>query len=77
MATEQANITEAVVQVAAKAERAAVQVMAMASADNNQRAQNVAPKLCRLIVKQQTFNWSSTAKYVEQRNFKMEVKNMF
>ena len=34
MATEQANITEVVVQVAAEAARAVVQAMAVASADN-------------------------------------------
>ena len=40
MATEQVNITEAVVQVAAEAARVAVQYIAIASADNNQRTQN-------------------------------------
>ena len=35
MATEQANITKAVVHAAAKSARLAVQPMAMASADNN------------------------------------------
>ena len=43
MVPEQANITEAVVQVADEAARAVVQAMAMASADNNQRVQNVEP----------------------------------
>ena len=38
MATEQANITEAVVQVVAEAARVAVSAMAIASADNSQRA---------------------------------------
>ena len=42
-ATEQANI--AVVQVAAEAARVAVQAMAIASANSNQRAQNVGSKL--------------------------------
>ena len=50
--------------------------MAMASADNNQRAHNVGPKLDRSIMKQMTFNWSSKDKYRELRNFEMEVKNM-
>ena len=74
MTTEQANITEAVIQVAAKA---AVQAMAMASTDKSQRAQKAGPKLGWPIMKQPTFNWSSTDKYAELMNFKMEVKNKF
>ena len=43
MAIEQAHITETIVQVLAKAETSAVQVIAMARIDNNQREQNVGP----------------------------------
>ena len=52
MATEQANITEDVVQVASEAARAMVQAMAMASTDSNQRIQNAGPKLERPIINQ-------------------------
>ena len=38
MATEQANISETVIQIATEAATAAVQALAMASAENNQRA---------------------------------------
>ena len=54
-----------------------VQAMAMATADNNQRVQNVGPKLGRPIMKLLTLDWNSTDKYAELRNFKMEIKNMF
>ena len=74
MTTEQANITEAEVEVAAEAARVAVQAMATASIENNQMAQIVAPKLGRFNHKEPTFNWSSTWKYAELRNFKMKVK---
>ena len=47
--------------------------MAMASAENNYRAQNVEPKLDRPIMRQLIFDWSST----EIRNFRMEVLNVF
>ena len=70
MATDKAKITEPVAQIAA---RAAVLAMAMAYAGNNQRARNMGPKLMR----QTTSDWSSTDKYAELRNFRMEVKNMF
>ena len=56
MATEQPNIAETVVQIAAEAARVAVQAMAMASAENNQSAQNVGLKLGRSIMRQLTFN---------------------
>ena len=49
MATEQANITEAVVQVVAQA-------TSLASTDSNQRAQNVGPKLGGPMMKQLTFS---------------------
>ena len=77
MATEQADITEAVVKVAAEAAKVAVQAMAMANVYNNQRAQNVIPKLDGSIMKQLTFDWHSTDKYAELRNFKIEVKICF
>ena len=77
MATEQANITEVVIQVAAEAARGEVQAMAMASVDNNQRAENGEPKLDRPIMRELKFDWSSTDKYAELKNFKIEVKNMF
>ena len=51
--------------------------MAMASAENNQRAQNVGPKLGRPIIRQQTFDRRSTDKYAECRKSRMEVMNMF
>ena len=74
MSTEQASVTEAKVQVAAEAARAVVQAMTMSPADNNQRAQNAGCKLDRPIMNQPTFNWGSTDKYAELRNFKMEEK---
>ena len=64
MATEQGNITESVIQIATEAGTAAVQALAMARVENNQRAQNAGPKLGRPIMRQLTFDWSSTYKYV-------------
>ena len=43
MATEQANITEAVVKVAVETARVVIQAMTMAKRDNNQMAQNMGP----------------------------------
>ena len=63
MTTEQANITEAVVQIATEAATAVVQAITMSSADNNQKAHNTGTKLSRPIIKQLTFDWSSTDKY--------------
>ena len=77
MATNQANLTETITQIAAEAARVVVQAMAMASAENNQRVQNVGPKISGPLMKQPTFHWSSTDKYAKLRNFRMEVKNMF
>ena len=68
---------QAIIQVAAEVARVMVQAMAVASAGNNQWAQNAGPKLGRSIKKQLTFDLGSTDKYVELRNFKMEVKYMF
>ena len=51
--------------------------MAIASAKNNHRAQNAGPKIGGPSMRKQTFSWSSTDKYTELRNFRMEVKNMF
>ena len=76
MATEQENITETVVKVAAGTARAVVLTMAMASTDNNRKAENSGPTLGRSIMKQLTFKWSSTDKYAELRDFKMEEKNV-
>ena len=70
MATKQANTTEAVVQVVAEAARAVLQAMAMANADNDQRAQSVGPKLGGPIIKQLTFDWTPTDRSAELRNFK-------
>ena len=77
MATEQANITKMIVQIADEAARAAVRAMAMASAQNNQRAQNVGHKLGSPLMRQPALNWSSTGKYAELRNFRMEVWTCF
>ena len=57
--------------------RVAVQAMAIASVENNQRVKNVGPKLGRPIMTQLTFDWTSIDKYAEIRNFRMEVTNMF
>ena len=54
-----------------------VQAMAMASAENNQRAQSAGPKLGGPLMRQPTFNWSCTDRHVELRNIKMEVEDMF
>ena len=43
----------------------------------SERTQNAGPKLDRPVMKQPMFDWSSTDKYAELRNFKIEVKNMF
>ena len=58
MATNHPKLTETIAQIA---------VMPMASAENNQRAQDVAPKIGGPLMTQPTFNWSTTDKYVELR----------
>ena len=58
----------------AEATRAAIQAMAAAGAE---RTPNAGPKLGGPIMKQPTFDWSSTDKYTKFRIFKFEVKNMF
>ena len=77
MTTEQINITKAIDQVAAEAQRVGVQAMVWVNTDNSQRTQNAGPKLGGPMVKQLTFNWSSKDKYAELKNFKMKLKNMF
>ena len=76
MTTEQGKITETIVQMAAEAARVAGQAMAVASAENNQCAQNLGPKLDGPIMRQMKFDWSSTDKYEELRNSRMKVMNM-
>ena len=77
MATYQANLTETKAQIATGKARAAVQAIAMASAENNQRTQNAGLKMGGPLMRQPMFNWTSTDNYLEPRNFRMEVKNMF
>ena len=77
MTFEETNITEAVVQVAAKAARASGQAMATANGDKSQRIQNVVPKIGRLIMKQPTFHWEADVQYSELKNFIQEVNNIF
>ena len=43
MTTEQANIADTILQIAAEAATAVVQAMAMASAESNQGAQSIGP----------------------------------
>ena len=57
MATEQTSANETIVQSVAEATRMAIQAMAVVRAE---RTQNVGPKLDRPIMRQLTFNWSST-----------------
>ena len=59
MATEQTNITEAIVQAVAKAARVAVQAMAMTKAENSTRhegTQNVRPQIGGPMMKWPSFN---------------------
>ena len=62
MAINQANLTETIAQIAVEAAKVTVQGMAMSSAKkkNNQRVQNVGPKISSPLKKQPTLNWSST-----------------
>ena len=55
MASKQANIIQTIIQIAAEASRVAIEAMAMANAENNQRSQNVETKLDRPIMRQLTF----------------------
>ena len=66
MVTEKNNVDEAIVQAVAEATRVATQAMAVARAEGTQ---NVGPKLGRPMMKQLTFNMSSTDKYVEHGSF--------
>ena len=77
MTTEQANIIETIIQIGTEAARVAVQAMAIASVENNQRAQNVGPKLGGLLMRQLTFHCRFTDNYAEKRSFRVDVKNMF
>ena len=77
MATNLANISETTSHIEAEASRAVVQAIAMASIENNQRAQNVALKIGDPLIWQPTFDWSSTDKYAELKNLRVEVKNKF
>ena len=43
--------------------------MSVANADNRERTQNAEPKLGRPMMKQLIFDWRSTDKYTELRNF--------
>ena len=65
MASEQTNITEAIVQVAVEAARVAAQTMATANRDNSQRLQNVVSKIGRPIMKQPKLDWETDDKYSE------------
>ena len=77
MATNQANITEIIAQIGAWAARVMVHAMAMASAENNQRAQSVGPKI-RWSIYETTNIWLELQRQVcRGENFRMEVKNMF
>ena len=51
--------------------------MAMVSAENNQKAQNVGLKIGSPLMGQLRFGWSSTNKYAEWRKFRMEIAKMF
>ena len=75
MATNQANVTETIAQIAAEAAGMVVQSMAMPMAENNQM--NVGPKKGSLLMRQPMFDWHSSDKYAELRNLRMEVNNMF
>ena len=73
MATEHTNANAAIAQAVAEATRTAIQAMAVARAE---RTQNAGPKLGRPIMKQPTFDWISSDKYVELKSFKLEAKNI-
>ena len=45
--------------------------------DLSKTTQNAGPKLGESKMRQLNFDWSSTDKYAELRNFKIEVRNMF
>ena len=77
MVTEQANITETIILITTEEARVAAETMAMASAENYQRAQNTGPKLGSPLMRQPTFDWSSAEMHAELRNFKIEVIYMF
>ena len=51
--------------------------MAVYSKDSNQQAQNLGPKQDGPIRKQLSFDWSSTDKYAELKNYKVTAKDMF
>ena len=76
MATNQVKVTEIIAQRAAEAAGMAVKAMEMASGESNQRAQNAGPIIDSPLMRQPTFNWSSTEKYAELGIFRMEVKDM-
>ena len=51
--------------------------MGMVIAENNQKGQNVGPKIGSPLMRQPTIDWSSTVRYTELRNFRMKVTNVF
>ena len=73
MATKQTNENEAIMLAVAETTRLTIQAMAVARAG---RTQNVGSKVGGPIMKQLTFDLSSSDKYAELKNFKLEVKNV-
>ena len=63
--------SEYIIQAVAKAARAAIETIAMAS---TARAENLGPRISGTIMKKPTLDRYAKDKYAELRNFKLEVK---
>ena len=73
MASKQISQNKFITQAVAKAAKAAIQTMAMASTS---RQANVGLKMSVSIMKQPTFNWNAGDNYEGLRNFNIEVGNV-
>ena len=77
MVTDQTNITQAIAHVAIEAVKAAVQAVVVALSKDSSGARNeltsTGPNWGRPTLRQPTFDRSSTEKYEQLRNCRLEV----
>ena len=80
MVTDQASITHATAQAAVEAIKAAVQAMIDTASECSSGARSqpssAGSKIGGPTLRKLTFDWGSRDKYVELRNFRLEVNNI-
>ena len=74
MVTDQTNITQTTAQVVLEAVKAAVQAITVTTHDGSWETRNEltsrGPICGRITLRQPTFDWCSTDKYAELKNFR-------